>query len=132
MVQKTKTASKAVEDTQEEVPTQVNEQSAKVSEETCCLLSEIDSILEEAATVEEIVEPEWDAASAPQPDWERDYKARWEDLIDAGQYTAGYALMDEFDARKKEWYEERGLSYDEEEHTVNRRLSRRARDRCVC
>lgn len=115
MVQKTKTASKAVEDTQDEVPAEVNEQSAKVSEEACCLLSEIDSILEDVAKEEPVAE-EWDAATAEQPDWDRDYEAKYRELYAAGKINEAYDVEDEYAERLAAWFDYRGIS----------------NDRCVC
>jgi Pup-like protein len=112
MVQtKTKTSKTVQEDTQE-VPAEVNEQSAKVSEEACCLLGEIDSILEEAAQAE----PEWDAATAPKPMWSQDFGDAYRTAMNLGDNDAMKGLRNEYHKRLNEWYAVRGLT----------------RDRCIC
>ena len=111
MVQATKKASTSATETQEEVPTEVNEQSKQVSEDACCVLADIDSLLDE------VVEPvlnEWDQeydpnGSRPNRDaWE----AEWNRLDGMSDYIGSTDLWREFRRRDKQWHAVRGLDYN--------------------
>lgn len=87
----------------EEVPTEINEQSVEASEDACCVLAEIDELLKE------IDEPEeWDAETAPKPDWDREYLERYGE---AQTWAERGALVEEYRTRMQEWHDVRGLSY---------------------
>lgn len=109
MEQQTKTRTKAEEAEANEVPTEVNETSAQVMEDACCLVKEIDALLEEAATVTPPPEPEWDPAMSDQPS-RRKYAAKHDALMQQGKYDEAQALWAEFMTRTDQWYEARGIT----------------------
>lgn len=110
MVQKTKSTTDRVEETQE-IPTQTSERSKQVSEDACCVLGDIDSLLDE------VVEPaleEWEQEYDPngnRPDrgkWLKHYRF----LFLQGQEDAAYKHWGEYKRRERQWHDVRGLEWN--------------------
>lgn len=123
-MQRTKQSTTSETQTEEEVPTEVNEQSAKVSEDACCLIAEIDSILEDCAKekepepVPEVAEWDpWDALPDEPKPWDDKY---WNNESNSMDHAAFEADSNDYLQKALEWHDVRGLEFDVEGFATKR------------